>query len=48
MSKFWNTLGELLELFLAVLQFFLNIALVIICLPFIPIVWIIKEIKKKQ
>lgn len=34
-----------LEIILALLQFILNLALTICMIPFVPIVWVIREIK---
>lgn len=34
-----------LELILAIIQFILNLALTICMIPFMPIIWIIREIK---
>lgn len=38
---------KLFELFLAILNFLLNFALWIICIPFVPIIWAVQEIKRK-
>lgn len=35
----------ILEFILAILQFILNLALAVCMIPFIPIVWVIREIK---
>ena len=34
-----------LELFIAILQFVLNLLLAICMIPFVPVVWVIREIK---
>lgn len=38
---------KIIELFLAIFKFIINFALWIMCLPFVPFIWAIKEIKKK-
>lgn len=43
-----NYFMKIFEFFLAIFKFIVNFALWILCLPFVPIIWIIREIKKDE